>query len=153
MPFEGITIFSDETQDSTKLTKQTDDPAKTTPVFADAYIFETMRMEVRNERSKLMEQLTTKVGSSEFTAVEKNEALDDMAKLTKLNSAEALMELEIIALGYPEAFVRSDEGVVKVTVLSTEGKSAQMADEIMRYVMTSWDNARKVEVSFTGDSE
>ena len=46
-----------------------------------------------------------------------------MEQLTKLDSAEALMELQIIALGYPEAFVRTEDGDVKVTVLATEGHS------------------------------
>ena len=151
MPFDGLQLFTDK--GSLQLTEDIGDTDKTTPVFADSYVFEEMRMEVRNQRSQLEEQLKTKVSSSEYTAVEKSGALDEMAKLTKRSSAEALMELEIIALGYPEAFVHSEDGEVKVTVLSAEGQSAKMADEIIQYVKTSWDDARKVQVVFTGGTE
>lgn len=152
MPFDGITIFSDKTTDSTTLTEKTPTD-KTAPVFAEAYIFEDMRMEVRNERSKMTEQLTAKMTSDDYTAEEKNAAFDEMAQLTKQTSNEALMEMQIKAFGYPEAFVRTEDGVVKVTVLSTEGQSPKMAAEIIQYVKTSWEDAGKVEVSFTGDAK
>ncbi len=71
-----------------------------------------------------------------------------MGQLTKRQSAEALMELQIIAMGYPEAFVYNEDGEVKITVLSQEGHSAKMAEEITHYVMTSWKDAREVEVAF-----
>ncbi len=153
MPFEGLSVFWNDAKESGKLTEKTDELGKEMPVFAEAIIFDEMRMEVRNERSKLAEQLTTKVGSSETTAAEKSSALDEMAKLTKRTSAEALMELQIVALGYPEAFVHTEDGEVKVTVLSTEGQSLKMADEIARYVKMNWDDARNVKVSFAGDPE
>lgn len=150
MPFDGIAIFSDEAPNTTLIGK-TDDKAKTQPVFADAYLFEDMRMEVSNERSQLKEQLTTKVSSADYTAEEKDAAYEEMAKLTKLDSTEALMEMQIMALGYPDAFVRAENGAVSVTVLSSEGHSKAQADEISHYVMTTWEEARDVQVEFKGD--
>ncbi|MEK5070454.1 SpoIIIAH-like family protein [Sporosarcina sp. FSL K6-1508] len=152
MPFDGMTIFKD-TEKSIKLAENKDDAEKTTPVFAEALVFEEMRMEVRNQRSKQEEQLLTKMTSSDYTAEQKNEVFDEMAQLSKSESAEALMELQIKALGYPEAFVHNEAGEVKITVLSSEGHSSKMAEEITHYVMTSWDDAKNVQVSFTGDPE
>lgn len=152
MPFDGINIFKDSPE-SIQLTENVGEADKTTPVFAESYLFEEMRMQVRDERSKLKEQLTAKVLSSDRTPEEKNLAYDEMEKLTKLDSAEGLMELQIKALGYPEAFVRTEEGVVKVTVLSTEGHSKQLADEIARYVKMNWEDARVVNVDFKGGTE
>lgn len=153
MPFDGINIFKDSPE-SIQLTENLMDADKTTPVFADSYLFEEMRMEVRNERSKLKEQLTTKMVSSDHTSEEKNEAFEEMERLTKLDSAEALMELQIKGLGYPETFVRTEDGVVKVTVLSTEGHSKQMADEIIRYVKMNWEDSQAVvNVEFKGGTE
>ena len=152
MPFDGITIFKDSDK-AINLNEEADGTDKTTPVFAEALLFEEMRMEVRNERSKMEDQLLTKMTSSEYTAEQKNEVFDEMAMLSKQESAEALMELQIKALGYPEAFVHNQDGDVKITVLSSEGQSAQMAEEITHFVMTSWKDARVVQVSFTGDSE
>lgn len=148
MSFDGIQLFTDEKTETVKVTDSTNDDK--TPVFAKSYLFDEMRMEVSNERSKLKEQLETKVTSSEYTAEEKNAAFDEMAKLSKLESTEALMELEIKAMGYPEAFVRSENGKVKVTVLSTEGHSTAMADEIAKYIKANWEEARTVMVDFTG---
>ena len=153
MPFDGINIFKDSPE-SIQLTENIVDADKTTPVFAESYLFEEMRMEVRNERSKLKEQLTTKMVSSDYTSEEKNMAFEEMERLTKLDSSEALMELQIKALGYPEAFVRTEEGVVKVTVLSTEGHSKQLADEIIRYVKMNWEDSQAVvNVEFKGGNE
>ncbi|KXH87481.1 SpoIIIAH-like family protein [Sporosarcina sp. HYO08] len=152
MPFDGIAIFSKETRDATNLTEKASDPTKTTPVFAEGVLFEEMRMQVRDERSQIKDQLTDKMLSSDYTSEEKNAAFDEMAKMTKQESAEALMEMQIKALGYPDAFVRKDEGKVNVTVLSSEdGHSAEMAEEIIHYVKTSWEDAQVVQVDFTGD--
>ncbi|KAA0966022.1 SpoIIIAH-like family protein [Sporosarcina sp. ANT_H38] len=152
MPFDGINIFKD-TENSVEIVEKTGDSEKTAPVFAEAYVFEEMRMEVRNVRSKLGEQLMAKMLSSETTAEEKTKVFDEMGQLTKQESAEALMELEIKAMGYPEAFVYNEDGEVKITVLSSEGHSAKMAEEITHYVKTSWKDAKKVTVAFTGDAE
>ena len=78
-----------------------------------------MRMTVRDERSKHGEQLMSKILSSDYTAEEKNKVYEEMGQLNKRQSAEALMELQIIAMGYPEAFVYNEDGEVKITVLSS----------------------------------
>ncbi len=152
MPFDGINIFKDS-ESAVKLIEKTGDPEKTAPVFAEAVVFEEMRMTVRDERSKLGDQLMSKILSSDLTAEQKNEVYEEMAQLTKRQSAEDLMELEIKALGYPEAFVYNEDGEVKITVLSQEGHSAKMAEEISHYVKTSWKDAKVVNITFTGDAE
>ena len=81
MPFDGIYVFTNDTGDKTKLTEKNE--TDKTPVFAESYKFEEMRMTVRNERSKLMDQLTTKIISPDHTIVEKNEAYDEMALADK----------------------------------------------------------------------
>lgn len=152
MNFDGINIFKDSPE-SIQLTENVGETDNTKPVFAEAILFEEMRMQVRNERSQLKEQLTSKMYSADHTAEEKNTAFDEMERLTKLDSAEALMELQIKALGYPEAFVRTEDGTVKVTVLATEGHSRELADEIAHYVKMNWEDAQVVNVDFTGGTE
>lgn len=148
MPFDGVKIFSSDMNETADKTKKGSSD-KQTPVFATSYLFEEMRMAVRDERSKIQGQLDAKMTSPDSTAEEKNEAFNEMAELTKRDSAEALLELQIKALGYPEAFVRTENGDVQVTVLSTEGHSAKLADEITQYVLATWDHAKKVQVDFT----
>ena len=55
-----------------------------------------------------------------------------MAILTKRNSVEALMEMQIIALGYKDAFVRTEGNMVNVTVLSEDGQSAKQEQMRLR---------------------
>ncbi|WP_342505137.1 SpoIIIAH-like family protein [Sporosarcina sp. FSL K6-2383] len=154
MSFDGITLFTNEkSNDSPSLTEKLNDADKTAPVFAERYIFEDMRMEVRDVRSKLAEQLTTKVGTPDTTAAEKSAALDEMAEMTKRTSDETLMELQIVALGYPEVFVHREDNGVKITVMAMEGQSKTLADEIIRHVKTSWSDAGTVQVVFTGGTE
>lgn len=143
--FDGLKIFSN---DSNPITIEETDEQK--PVFAESYLFEEMRMEVRNERSKTNEQLTAKINSAEYDAAEKNEVFNEMAKLTKQESTEALLEMQIKALGYSDAFVRTDGYTVNVTVLSEEGQSAKQANEITYLVMSNWNDAKKVTVDFQG---
>jgi stage III sporulation protein AH len=150
MSFDGMKIFGDEA-DKAPVSKGTGDGDKQAPVFAESYLFDDMRMEVLNERSQIQDQLTTKINSLE-TPSEKNEVFDEMAMLIKRNSVEALMETQIIALGYKDAFVRTEGNMVNVTVLSEDGQSAKQANEITYLVMSTWEEARKVKVDFKGES-
>lgn len=150
MNFDGISIFGNAS-DQAKITEKVGGDDKQQPVFAESYLFEDMRMEVRNERSQLQDQLTTKLNAAEDSK-EMNAAFDEMEKLVKQESAESLLEMQIKALGYTDAFVRTDGSVVDVTVLSEDGYSAKQAEEISYLVMSNWEDARKVKVDFKGDS-
>ena len=150
MPFDGLKIFEDAAEKTTVDGKVVDADKKA-PVFAESYLFDEMRMEVRNERSQTQDQLNTKLDAAE-TSDEKNEVFDEKADLTKRDSAEALMEMQIKALGYPDAFVRTDGKAVQVTVLSEDGHSKKQGAEITYLVMSTWEDARDVTVDFQGGS-
>lgn len=149
MPFDGLKIFGDA-ENPAEL-KEVSKEEKQQPVFAESYLFEEMRMNARNEHSQMQEQLTTKMNAA-TDAEEKNTAFEEMDQLIKQESAATLLEAQIIALGYADAFVRADGGAVVVTVLSEEGHSNKQASEITHLVMTNWENAKKVTVDFKGDS-
>ena len=146
MPFDGLAIFSDEA--SNKLT--VDDGAKdesVTPVYAQSALFEEMRMEASNERSQLKEQLTTKITAKEINADEINAAYSEMEDLTVRESTEAMLEMLIRSLGYSDALVQTEKGLVKVMVISDELGKAE-ANEIIHIVKKEWEDARKVQVTF-----
>lgn len=147
MSLDGMAIFGDK--DAVTVSKPGDVEGETKTVYADSMLFEEMRMKVLDERSTLKDQLLSKVQSPDTTAEEKSAAYDEMAELTKRTSAEDLMETQLKALGYPEAFVRKDDGKVSVSVISEDGgHSTKMATEIMQYILTSWEDARTVQVDF-----
>ncbi|MFC5603517.1 SpoIIIAH-like family protein [Sporosarcina koreensis] len=146
MSLDGMAIFGDN--DAVTVSKPGNE-GETKTVYADSMLFEEMRMQVLNERSSLKDQLLTKVQSPDTTAEEKSAAYDEMAELTKRTSAEDLMETQLKALGYPDAFVRKDNGKVSVSVISEDGgHSTKMAAEITQYILTSWEDARTVQVDF-----
>lgn len=146
-PFDGMALFG-EGKPSPTVDNIAEDTDNQTPVFAESYLFDDMRMTVRNERSLRKDQLTTKIVSPGFTSEEKNQAYEEMDALTKQDSIEELMEMQIIALGYPDAFVKTENGQVNVRVLTKDGISKQQANEITHLVMTTWTEARNVTVDF-----
>lgn len=147
MDLDAMAIFGDA--DKVTVSKPGDADSAKKPVYADSMLLEEMRMTVQNERSNLKSQLTDKMTSADSTAEEKSAAYDEIAELTKTSSAEEMMEMQIRALGYPEAFVKKENGKVTITVISEDGgHSSKMAAEITQYVMTSWEDARTVQVDF-----
>lgn len=149
MPFDGITIFGGE-DNPIEITEINKDE-KQQPVFAESYLFEEMRMTVRNERSQLQAQLAAKLNTAEDSE-EMNATYDEMEQLLKQESAESLLEMQIKALGYTDVFVHAEGSHVTVTVLSEDGHSNKQAGEITHLVMTNWENAKKVKVDFKGES-
>lgn len=148
MPFDGVKIFSSD-KNPAQLTEVSDESKQ--PVFAESYLFEEMRMGVRNERSQTQEQLTMKMNAAKDSK-EMNAAFEEMDKLIKQESAETLLEMQIKSLGYADAFVHADGSNVNVTVLSEDGHSKKQADEITHLVITNMEAAKKVSVEFKGDS-
>lgn len=149
LPFDGITKFGDDKIPTSVTDAEGDATQKS--VFAESYLFEEMRMEIRNERSQLQEQLTKKINDAESTE-EMNEAYDEMEQLVKQQSTESLLEMQVKSLGYADAFVHAENGHVSVAVLSEDGHSSAQAQEITHLIMTSWEDAKKVKVDFKGDN-
>ena len=146
-PFDGIALFSDDTLDGVGLveTSSTNEEA----IVSKSNAFEEMRMEVTEKRSQLRDQLTTKVGSNEFTAEQKDEAYNQIEELVKVDSTEAMLELIIKSLGYDDALVRIEEADVLIDVVSNE-QSTKKASEIIYAVKREWPKAYNVEVNFDG---
>lgn len=147
-PFDGIALFSNDTLEDVELveTSSTNEEA-----FAShSNEFEEMRMEVLEKRSQLRETLTTKVGSNEFTAEQKDEAFNKIEELVKIDSTEAMLELIIKSLGYDDALVRIEEdNDVLIDVVANE-QSTKKASDIVYAVKREWPQAYNVEVKFNG---
>ncbi|MDN4607785.1 SpoIIIAH-like family protein [Sporosarcina highlanderae] len=145
MDLDAMAIFGDNDKGTVS---KPDTESATKPVYADSMLFEEMRMTAMHERSSLKDQLTSKMLSADLSAEDKIAAYEEMNELIKQTSAEEMMEIQIKALGYPDAFVRMENGKVTVKVVAEDGHSSKMAAEITQYVMTSWENARVVQVDF-----
>jgi len=96
-------------------------------------MFDEMRLELQDQRSAKEEELTEVMASSEATAEEKNEAQDEIEKLRDLTDQEKMLETLIKADNYDDVLVRSEDGVVNVTV-KADKLSATAANDIIQLV-------------------
>ncbi|MBE3570302.1 MAG: SpoIIIAH-like family protein [Bacillales bacterium] len=101
--------------------------------------FEALRLEIQDERSKLREELTNKLASSDLSPEEKNKAYDEMEKLTEMATKENVLETLIKSKGYKDALVRADGKQILITVKANE-HSAKDANEIIHLVEKEMDN-------------
>lgn len=139
-PFEGIVLFEDEAE----VSGENDIQPVTYPTNEK---FQEMRMEIESKRSQLREQLTQKIGSPDFTAEEKNEAYQQLENLTNQDSSEAMLELVITSLGYPEALVRIENEQVMVHV-AAEILAPEEANSIIYAVKKEYPEAAQVQVDY-----
>ncbi|MGV3466229.1 MAG: SpoIIIAH-like family protein, partial [Heyndrickxia sp.] len=109
--------------------------------------FEAMRISRDDDRSKLKEQLTNKLATSNLSAEEKNKAYDEMKKLQDTAQQEQVLETLIKSHGYQDALVQSDGTNINITVKSNK-QSTAAANEIIRLVEQQIGSAPEVAVGF-----
>lgn len=114
-----------------------DDP-NTTPTTGRLEVLSTMRLTIKNERNEKINELNNIIGSETATAAEINEAIEQKNKLNSITECELLLELEIINLGYQDAFVHVKDTGIDVTVISDE-HSISLANEIIKMTILEFD--------------
>ena len=89
------------------------------------------------------------LADSNATLAEKEQALNAKNELSSLTEKEVLLELDVINLGYQDAFVHASSYGVEVTVISTD-VSASKANEIIMMTLNTFNNGYdSVVVNFT----
>ena len=107
--------------------------------------FETMRMEVTDERNRMIEDLTIVLSNTELSAAERDEANETIKQLRTINQKETILETLIVDMNYDAAFVQADGDQVRVTVKTDELTKSQTND-IIRLVFDEIPNAENVLV-------
>lgn len=113
-----------------------DDPS--TPTTGRLEVLSTMRLTLKNERNEKINELNNIIGSETATAAEINNAIEEKNKINSITECELLLELEIINLGYQDAFVHATETGIDVTVISDEHSIAK-ANEIIKMTILEFD--------------
>ena len=106
-----------------------------------------LRDVVRSEREEKISSLDEILASKDTTIVEKASALSEKEVLSDLTEKEVLLEVQIINLGYLDAFVHSTSSGVEVLVVSDEN-SGTSALEIINMVYLSFEDTTDVVVKF-----
>ncbi|MBS4173423.1 SpoIIIAH-like family protein [Bacillus sp. FJAT-49736] len=109
--------------------------------------FEAMRMSRDDERSKIQQQLTDRLATTNISIDEKNKIYDEMQKLNDTAQQEQVLETLIKSHGYKDALVQSDGTNINITVKSKE-QSTAAANEIIRLVEQQIGNSPQVAVEF-----
>lgn len=111
--------------------------------------FEKMREVIRNERSIETVKYDNILADELTTVEEKANALSSKERLSSTTEKELLLELQVINLGYRDAFVHATSNGVEVTVISEE-VSAAKANEIILMTLSSFETETgSVVVNFT----
>ncbi|WP_363551536.1 SpoIIIAH-like family protein [Caldifermentibacillus hisashii] len=150
----NVDVSKEEKADSKKVTEKekSSDTKNTTITDAKNEVFEEIRLQMQDERSKKLEQLEEVAGSTDLSAEERSEAKDEMNRLQKIAEKETFIENLIIqTLGYEDALVQADESEVLVTVKGEEPSKAK-ANEIIKIVKKEMGNS-SVTVAFQSENE
>ncbi|MGN1400363.1 MAG: SpoIIIAH-like family protein [Bacillus sp. (in: firmicutes)] len=109
--------------------------------------FEMLRMEMTDERNKLVEELVALMGNTELSAKERVQAQETIKDIQKMTEQETTLESMIVSMNEKAeaALVRAEEKDVIVTVKAAElSKSA--ANDIIRLVSSEIPTAQNVRV-------
>ena len=110
----------------------------TTQTTGRLEVLSTMRLTIKNERNEKISELNNIIGSEKATAAEINQAIEEKNRLNSITECELLLELEIINLGYQDAFVHVTDTGIDVTVISDE-HSISKANEIINMTIQEFN--------------
>ncbi|WP_043932820.1 SpoIIIAH-like family protein [Bacillus sp. EB01] len=111
--------------------------------------FETIRLELTDQRNQMKEEYETMIGSSDLPAEKKSEAADKIEAINELGRTEAMLETLLkTTMGYEDALVRADGENVRVTVKSKKEHSPQAANQIIQLVRNEVGSMKITAVEF-----
>jgi stage III sporulation protein AH len=109
--------------------------------------FEALRMEITDSREKLREELTAVLANTELSAEERNNTLEKIEEISKMEQKEGILESLIGTMDYDAALVRIDGQNVNITVKANK-PSKTAADDIIQLVSKEFDDFPNVAVEF-----
>ncbi|MFJ7746128.1 SpoIIIAH-like family protein [Peribacillus sp. NPDC097295] len=140
-------IESKEENEKDKGKETSTDEAGSSVTIASGDEFEALRMQIEDERAKLNEELTVKMGDTDLSAEERDEAYAKIEQLSETKVKENIIENLIVAMDYNAALVRVDGTDVKVSVKADKQTKTE-ANNIIRLVRKEVENAQNVVVNF-----
>ncbi|MDF1507575.1 SpoIIIAH-like family protein [Robertmurraya sp. DFI.2.37] len=135
------------TQEEEGVISETETEGEVISSVASDEVFDALRLQLDEERSKYKEELRDIMASTELPSEERGDAYDKIQNLDQVAQKEAVLETLIVAMGYDDALVRADGERVRITVKSNE-PSASAANEIIQVVKTELGQMQAVAVEF-----
>ena len=117
------------------------------PVDGDVSVFESLREAVLEQRAIETASWDMILADETATLASKQTALNQKTALSDLTEKEVLLEVEVINMGYEDAFVHCTSDGVEVYVMAEE-ESATAALEIISAVQSKFTNAENIVINF-----
>lgn len=141
----GVEEKGEEAEENAENAAENDDAIIT--AAASDEVFEELRMEAEDDRSRLEEELNVVVASTDLPAEQRSEAQDQLNKLQEVAQKEAALETLIKAMNYEDVLVRADNSNVQIIVKADE-PSRTAANDIIREVKKEIGDLDAVVVEF-----
>lgn len=107
----------------------------------------TMRVELDEEREKMMSELEETLTSDTATALEKNDAFEQMKVLNEVKAQEKNLEDQIKNTFSLDSFVKIDGNNIKVVVIKKDHDSA-LANQIMKKIQENFQEKKAITIKF-----
>lgn len=110
-------------------------------------MFENLRLQLDDERSRMKEDLQEVLGQTDLPAEERMKAKDQIDELNEIAQKEAMLETLIRAMDYEDVLVRADGKKVQITVKAKDHSPAA-ANNIIQEVRNEIGKLEAVAVEF-----
>ncbi|MFS0780981.1 SpoIIIAH-like family protein [Bacillus sp. 1P06AnD] len=138
---------SKDAKTNTVAKKEAEDKSVVKQYMAGDETFDTIRMDIQDQRSKQIDELNTKLSDTELSAEERNDAKNAIDTLNTRSEKEEMLQGVIEGIGGTKAaLVRTDnDNNVQVTI-KTAKHSKTTANDIIRLVSSELPSAKDISV-------
>jgi len=135
------------TNNSAYNTEQVNNEVNNKVVIEESELLVAMRVSLEEERSNLKSDLQGLLTSSETTADEKNEALEELKYLNFLSGREEALEAKLKTELELDSFIEIDGTQINVVAIK-DNHDSTLANNIMRTIQKEFDEKMYITVKF-----
>ncbi len=110
-------------------------------------LISSMRVELDEERSLLLNELEGKLSDSKLTVDEKNEIYEDLRYISEISSKESMLEKKIKDEFKLDSFVKIKDDTISVVIKSSNHDKSLVVN-IMKSIQEEFQNKMYISVSF-----
>lgn len=110
-------------------------------------LISSMRIELDEERSLLLNQLEGKLSDSKLTVDEKNEVYEDLRYISEISSKENMLEKKIKEEFKLDSFVKIKDDTISV-VINSSNHDKSLVVNIMKSIGEEFPNKMYISISF-----